>query len=146
MAPPSRTRGKVANAANAADSSDRERRKARKRATDRKAQQGHRERREAYVKQLESSLRSLTEQHTADDRYRALHEENAALREQQSRLQARLRQIYTLANIAVPNDPCAVSGAKSPAGDDSGKSLAGTGEACDVGVRDTSPIVADAAQ
>ena len=146
MAPSSRTRGNVVNEATAADSSDKERRKARKRATDRKAQQGHRERREAYVKQLENSLRSLTEQHTADDRYKALYEENAALREQQSRLQARLRQIYNLANIAIRNDPCALSDAKSPAGGDSGKSLAGTEDACNVGVGDTSPIVDNATQ
>lgn len=146
MAPSARTRGNVVNEGTAADSSDKERRKARKRATDRKAQQGHRERREAYVKQLENSLRSLNEQHTADDRYKALCEENAALREQQSRLQARLRQIYNLANTAIPNDPCAVSGARSPPGDDSGRSLVGTEDACNVGVGATFPIVENATQ
>lgn len=146
MAPPPRTWGNVASVADTAESSDKERRRARKRATDRKAQQSHRERREAYVKQLETSLRSLTEQHTADDRYKALHDENAALREQQSRLQARLRQIYNLANIAIPNDPCAVSGDNSLVGMDSGKSPAGTKDACDVGMETTSTILADATQ
>lgn len=136
----------LSNMQNTAESSDKERRRARKRATDRKAQQSHRERREAYVKQLETSLRSLTEQHTADDRYKALHEENVSLREQRSRLQARLRQIYNLADIAIPNDLCAVSGNDSAAGRDSGNSPAGTRDACGVGMETTSPILADATQ
>jgi hypothetical protein len=82
---------------------DKERRRARKCATDRKAQKGHRERREAYVKQLESSIKTLTEQQTADDRIRALLEESNILKEEQSRLRARLRRVHSLTAACEPN-------------------------------------------
>jgi regulator of replication initiation timing len=82
---------------------DKERRRARKRATDRKAQKGHRERREAYVKQLESSIKTLTEQQTNDDRIKALLEENNILKEEQSRLRARLHRVHALTAACEPN-------------------------------------------
>jgi hypothetical protein len=82
---------------------DKERRRARKRATDRKAQKGHRERREAYVKQLESSIKTLTEQQTTDDRIKALLEENNILKEEQSRLRSRLRRVHSLTAACEPN-------------------------------------------
>jgi regulator of replication initiation timing len=88
---------------NAKADDDKERRRARKRATDRKAQKCHRERREAYVKQLESSIKTMTEQQTTDDRIKALLEENTILKEEQSRLRARLRRVHALTAVCEPN-------------------------------------------
>ncbi|KAI6881712.1 hypothetical protein KC360_g6457 [Hortaea werneckii] len=73
-----------------------ERRKARKRATDRRAQREHRLRRDAYIKQLESSLASLSEQSTADGRVKALLEANAKLKEEQARVAVKLRQLQSI--------------------------------------------------
>lgn len=73
-------------------------RRARKRATDRRAQRDHRQRRKAYVQQLEDSLRSLTEQHNTEERVQALLEENTRLRTEATGLRSKLSQIHSLSS------------------------------------------------
>ncbi|KEF61459.1 uncharacterized protein A1O9_03025 [Exophiala aquamarina CBS 119918] len=61
-------------------------RKARKRATDRRAQQHHRQRRKAYVKQLEDTVKDLSDRHSSEERIATLLEEQKRLRERCAKL------------------------------------------------------------
>lgn len=71
-------------------------RRARKRATDRRAQRDHRLRRKAYVKQLEESVKSLSEKQSPEERIAALLEEQKALREKCNEMTIQLDRVRTI--------------------------------------------------
>ncbi|KAK5953719.1 hypothetical protein OHC33_004988 [Knufia fluminis] len=73
-----------------------EHRKARKRATDRRAQRDHRLRRKAYVKHLEESVKSLTEQQSPEERIAALLDEQKQLREKCNDMTAQLERVRAI--------------------------------------------------
>lgn len=71
-------------------------RRARKRATDRRAQQHHRQRRKAYVKQLEETVKELSDRHSSEERIAGLLEEQKRLRERCAKLTKLLDNVRTL--------------------------------------------------
>ncbi|OAL42912.1 hypothetical protein IQ07DRAFT_650539 [Pyrenochaeta sp. DS3sAY3a] len=79
-------------------------RRAKKRATDRKSQRTHRERRRAYVQNLEEKVAVLTAASSTDERVAALLAENEALRKRCHDLVVQLSRIRTLACEAVTGE------------------------------------------
>ncbi|XP_014550139.1 hypothetical protein COCVIDRAFT_21320 [Bipolaris victoriae FI3] len=72
-------------------------RRAKKRATDRKSQRTHRERRRTYVHSLEQKIAVLTAASSADERVATLLAENEALRIRCNDLAAQIERIRTIA-------------------------------------------------